>query len=289
MTNELRMFLQGTKSIYDSMEFKYIDHNDKKIINYTLREVSGIKSSVIGADRVVDLDKLIADSLVGIEILGCDIAESVYSIIKNTPFVILNGEDTGFACSVSYNRNFFSKERCFDPDSGHVLQYKVPEFVSEYSCIFLAHEHMHALKETNYLEYSYSQVVGDVIPMFYEFLMASGDFKTLKLVFRHRLEMIKENKFDFNIARMEVKKNPRDKALYKVLETSVGQYINSFYYACILFRMYQSEPKKVLEYVSLVLKHEMTTLEMLVELGIYGNDKNELFIEEIGNIRRLVK
>lgn len=36
----------------------------------------------------------------------------------------------------------------------------------------LAHEHIHALKETNYAEYVDGFIVGDVITMLYEFILA---------------------------------------------------------------------------------------------------------------------
>ena len=52
--------------------------------------------------------------------------------------------------------------------------------------------------------------------------------------------------------------------------------------------MYKENPDKILCLVLKVLNHEMTTLDMLNDLGIYGNIQGEVFEKELGKIRKLV-
>jgi len=77
--------------------------------------------------------------------------------------------------------------------------------------------------------------------------------------------------------------------IYEFVRSRLGCYLNSFYYAVILYKMYKETPKKILDLVTKVLKHEMTTLQMLESLGLYGDIRGEIFEKEMKNIRRFIK
>ena len=53
--------------------------------------------------------------------------------------------------------------------------------------------------------------------------------------------------------------------------------------------MYKINPKKILSYISKVLSQELTTYEMLVQLGIYADIKGEIFEKELNSIKRTLK
>ena len=53
--------------------------------------------------------------------------------------------------------------------------------------------------------------------------------------------------------------------------------------------MYKETPKKILDFASRVLLQEITTLDMLNCLGIYGDIKGSTFEKELGLIRKLLK
>ena len=57
----------------------------------------------------------------------------------------------------------------------------------------------------------------------------------------------------------------------------------------MLYSMYKETPKKILDIVSRVLKHEITTLEMLEQLGLYRDIRGSIFEKELGKFRKLVK
>lgn len=80
-----------------------------------------------------------------------------------------------------------------------------------------------------------------------------------------------------------------DKDLYKVIQSRSGEYLNSFYYALVLFNMYKDNPKMILELVRKVLNKEMSTLDLLVNLGLYHKNSDYIFNEELGKIRKVLK
>ena len=80
-----------------------------------------------------------------------------------------------------------------------------------------------------------------------------------------------------------------DKLLFEHIRSKVGCYLNSFYYAIILYSMYKVSPKKILNLVSKVLKHEITTLEMLEKLNLYGDIRGSVFEKELNGIKKVLK
>ena len=99
--------------------------------------------------------------------------------------------------------------------------------------------------------------------------------------------LFKENCVNDIICEREIGTGKETK-LYEYLRSRIGCYLNSFYYAVILYKMYKENPDKILYFVLKVLNHEMTTFDMLNDLGIYGNIQGEVFEKELGKIRKLV-
>ena len=79
------------------------------------------------------------------------------------------------------------------------------------------------------------------------------------------------------------------KVVYEYARTKIGCYLNSFYYALILYHMYKETPNKIMNLVYKVLMNEMTTLELLQQLGIYGDIRGEVFEKELRNVKKLVR
>ena len=53
--------------------------------------------------------------------------------------------------------------------------------------------------------------------------------------------------------------------------------------------MYKNDPQLILDLVNKVLKHEMTTREMLELLGLFHQDKNSVFDTEFEKVKMCVK
>lgn len=80
-----------------------------------------------------------------------------------------------------------------------------------------------------------------------------------------------------------------EKNLYKVLQNRSGQYLNIFYYDLVLYDMYKKNRDSIIEIIRRVLSREITTLDMLSELGIYNKGNNEVFDEELDNIKKVLR
>ena len=91
------------------------------------------------------------------------------------------------------------------------------------------------------------------------------------------------------MATANITRSRNDAELYKVLQGRSGQYLNSFYYSLVLFNVYKSDPNLVLSAIKKVLNHEMTTLDMLINLGIYQENFDKVFNEELSSIRKSLK
>lgn len=193
----------------------------------------------------------------------------------------------GYACYITYSLDDNNKE--VDISSGTVDHYKVPIKPDIMASFHLGHEHIHALKETNYYEYIDRFVVGDVITILYEFILADTYPELKNEIYRFRLSSLKEDYVHYENAVMQMKKSKDDKDLYKIIATRSGEYLNSYYYACILFDMYKKSPLLVLDIVNRVLRHEMTTRDMLNILGLFHQDKNSVFDTVFEDVKNCVK
>ncbi len=277
---------KNTKRIFEMLGIKYIDYKDKRIINYVSSMLDTINIRTGVYTGTIDYNSAVAGSLDNLKVLGMAPYIKVSSFISTIPFYMVNPNSNGYACHVTYTLDDETLE--VDKNSGTIACYKVPQRPDILAPLHIGHEHIHALKETNYDEYIDGQILGDVIPIFYELLVSDKFLETKKMIMLFRLSSLKEDKkhYDNAISQMS-KKDLKD--LYKVIATRSGQYLNSFYYSLLLYNLYKSEPKKVLEMVNKVLNHEMTTREILEELGILYSDKKQVFEEELDVIRKVLK
>lgn len=274
------------KRIFEMLGIKYIDYRDKKIINYVSGMLDTINIKTGAYTGTVNYNSAIAGSLENLKVLGMEPYFKVSSFISTIPFYMVNPNRNGYACHITYSLDDETFE--IDKSSGTIACYKVPQRPDILAPLHLGHEHIHALKETNYEEYIDGQILGDVIPIFYELLMSDKYEETKKMIMLFRISSLKEDKkhYDNAISQMS-KKDLKD--LYKVVATRSGQYLNSFYYSLLLYNLYKREPKKVLELVNKVLNHEMTTRGMLEELGLLYSDGKDIFEEEFDAIRKVLK
>jgi hypothetical protein len=161
--------------------------------------------------------------------------------------------------------------------------FKVPYVFDRESPIFLGHEYHHALKDTNKEEYNLMMRYADVIPIFYELVTADSKPKDIKAnLLRARINMLNLDKRKYRLYR----ELPRGYIVVDFKTSKSGQYLNSYYYALALFRVYKEKPGIVLGLVSKVLKHEITTIEMLMVLDLYEVDLNKEVSEEHNEIIR---
>ena len=287
MEKVLRERLKAEKRILDILGAKKMEGKDMKVASYVAKQLTNVKTGAIRVERVVNLNTAFNDALNNVKILGSDvvIAAKSFSTIK---FMPIDPTSLAYACNISFDVSDETME--VDQSSGKIDHFKIPQYLDASSAdIFLAHEFIHALKETNYQEYILINSLSDVIPMFYELVQISNDTERKKDFLNIRMSLLILEKNNYNMATANITRSKNDAELYKVLQGRSGQYLNSFYYSLVLFNIYKSDPSLVLSAIKKVLNHEMTTLDMLINLGIYQENFDKVFNEEVGNIRKSLK
>lgn len=182
----------------------------------------------------------------------------------------------------SYITKIVFKKR-FNKIKGCVDEIGIPQKISMTSPIWLGHEYMHALKDTEVKEYLLKDISSEVIPFFYELVMANEEFPKLKEEWKSkRLGMLSYDNEYYKEAKKRREENPD--AFDKIKDAN-GQYLSSYYYALNLYHIYKKYPKEVLKEVNEVLKHKKNTIELLKEFDIKKSTNNtNIYILEHENL-----
>ena len=299
MTFEEIMNEQRTdKEIVDNLKISYLDMVDLEVCNYVSSQLEKIDflNSSLNVGRQISLDELIDNSIYDMSLFGDEAQSDAFNII-NRAEIYRVPEDFGFGTYLRYERDFNGDIPIFGDAKG----FNIPEKLYEISSALFSHELVHALKDTIYYEYVYNKTLGEVIPLFYELIsnennmLLKGEVLKLRLCYlmdnnaeyKYFSDLINDNILKYySTLRM---KTLEDIELYNFIRSRVGCYLNSYYYAIMLYRLYKENPRDVLGYVSMVLNKEMTTFQLLSYLGIYGDIRGEIFEKEISNIKKLVK
>lgn len=287
MNARTRQEYKNQKRLIDLLGFRYIDFQDKRVINYVANALKKVNTGAYVCSGTISYGEALAGSLENLKVLGLEPYNMVSKFVSTLPLKLVNPVNNGYTCNITYSLDDDTKK--VDPNSGTVDHYKVPVNPDLLASLHLGHEHIHALKETNYDEYVDGFIIGDVITMLYEFIMADTYPEMKNEIYKFRLYSLKEDYAHYDNAITQMKKSKDDKDLYKVIATRSGQYLNSYYYASVLFNMYKNDPQMILDLVNKVLKHEMTTREMLELLGIFHQDKNSVFDTEFEKVKMCVK
>ena len=287
MNSVFREEYRRQKRIIDLLGFNYIDYQDKRVINYVAKALKGVNTGAYVCFGTVTYHEAKESSLENLKVLGLEPYNLASQFVSTLPLRPENPISNGYSCNIIYSADDSTGK--IIPTSGKVDHYKVPVKPDIMASFHLGHEHIHALKETNYDEYIDAFIIGDVITMLYEFIMADTYSEMKSEIYRFRLSSLKEDYKHYENAISCMQKCKDDKDIYKVIATRSGQYLNSYYYASILFNMYKSNPRLILDLVNKVLKHEITTREMLETLGLFHQDKNNIFDTEFDEVKKVVK
>lgn len=289
------------RKINDAFGIKYLDMIDFEVCNYVISHMSMLPTDIdkINLGKKINAYDLLEIGLRELEKMGNCVSSEAEKIMFITPIGKIETDDKfQMSTAISYE---ITDDGVLE-GSGEVSKFVVPDNLYEISGCFFGHEQLHALKDTNYREYVNQRTLGEVIPIFYEFMIYSPNEMIKKEVLKVRINNIFDNSLEYEIFFDAFRGNKLNEIIlgedietiikskvYEYCVTKMGCYLNSFYYALILYNMYKETPQKILDLVSKVLKHEMTTLEMLEQLGIYGDIKGEVFEKELRNVKKLVR
>lgn len=286
MNSRLRNQLMAEKRAFDVIGMTYLSPEDKKVINYVGSKIATIKTGAIPVRETIVLGEAFSKSLENIRIFGDTFYEEALKF-ASIRFVPIYPDNFSFSCYVSFDVD--SKTMKPIVDSGTIDYFKVPQIIDTNATVFLTHELIHAIKETNLEEYKLVVVLSDVIPIFYELIGTENSLEMRKDILNIRITTLDFERSTYKNATTNMKKSMHERDLYKVMQNRSGQYLNSFYYAVILYHMYKCDKERIIGAINRVLRREMTTLDMLVELGIYTVDKTQIFDEELDEIKKVLK
>ena len=172
----------------------------------------------------------------------------------------------------------FTSDNKIKNKTGKVHNIEVPNLFTETSKIWLGHEFIHSLKETNYYEYINKNVNSEVLPLLYEMIVSNSIFSDIHDKWKYnRLNILIRNKIFYDEARRNIN-DKKNSDTYRFIMESYGQYLSSYYYANNLYHIYRKDEKKVLKYMKKVLDHKKTTSDLLKEFNLNNITENNINI-----------
>ena len=253
------------KKTFDALGIHIMDDSDFEVAEKMDRLLPEVNPNFYITGSVLTSEEAYERSYKFLKLFGSTYIDKAFSNAFNAEIKKVFDNIHCFTTNVQYKVD--DKTKKIDKNSGTVNHFKTPKVFDEVSPLWIAHEHIHSLKETHYDEYQDSQVLGDVIPMFLELVnIDSVDKNIQKSLIANRLYFLKNESGSLRQVREFL--DGEDKELYNVFATSSMQYLNSFYYALKLYNMYKSDEKEVLCKVKEVLDGTKNTRTILKELGI---------------------
>ena len=270
------------KEVFDVLGIKIMADADFDIAQRMIPYIPTINPITNPVGRIISKDEALSRSYKYLNLFGKSYADRVSNKLDNIEIKEVFEYTFCFTTNVTYKLDEETKK--INKDSGNIDHLKTPIIFDEVSPMWLAHEHIHNLKELYYDEYSEGQVLGDVIPMFFELLIADQESSEKEKVYiKNRLFLLKNEINGLEYAK-SILSDQKD--LYKVFATSAMQYINSYYYSLRLYDLYESGNEEVVTKIKEVLDGEKTTKSILKELGLlynYSERKTRKGIQKVLN------
>jgi hypothetical protein len=174
-----------------------------------------------------------------------------------------------------------------DEQGGIVDKFTISNKSTEMSKVLIAHELIHALKDTNGNEIKNRFLTGEVLPILFEMIIAHNETpKLARKVLLYRLNSLAED-----VAYYYYAKNycTSEKDLQSYVDSVAVEYLNAFYYSLILYNLYQQDEDALLKEMNTVLLHQKTTRDMIQGLGLYNESSNDrIVIKELTRIHKLL-
>lgn len=296
--DELLQVYGEMKSSFDNLKVHYHFDEDMEVCNYVISQLCDFDISTINYGSVISYDELVSRSMLELRMFGDDIYSKIRGIEKITSIYSEIDNRYGFTTIIGFQVN---NSGDILVNTGRVDRYIIPKERYELSIYHLAHEHVHALKETNYSEFQDSLTVGETLPIFFELMIYNPSEILKKELIKFRIKGLLQNKIEYiyyddlfdnciekSVFYNKPIKNKNTDMCY-FIRSKLGCYLNSFYYALMLYNMYRVTPDRIMNLVNMVLKHQITTYDMLNYLGLYGDIRGEVFEKELKYIKKLVK
>lgn len=266
----------------NTFKLNFVDEEDLEIIQYVSKLLDDFKMNPATISKRIDYTTAKNGALSRLSLFGCDIADKAESILNNTAVLNIHPLPFMYSCNVKYELDFNGE---ILKNSGRFTDIKVPIIMDSTASVMFGHELIHLVKETNYEEYVDAYVYSDVIPLLFE-MIKMYDVDSPRVLLAERMQLLLTDKKNFDEVTASI--NGEFNEYQRYIQSRAGEYLNSYYYALILFNMYKSNPREILDYIRLVLNHKITTRGMLMALGIYKDlEYKDVFEEEFDLVKKI--
>ena len=278
--NQLISSLVQRKKALDILGVKTMGEKDFKVADKMASMIPSVMIKSAPTGSIISQDEAFSKSYSYLQVIDSIYSDRALSIKENAKVYNAFDDINAFSTNIAFSVDDESMK--VNKDSASVEYFRIPKRLDELSPLWLAHEHIHCLKETNYSEYIDGLIFGDVIPMFLELLLTDNvDKRLVKPFITNRLFLLKN---EYNTTQQMKYILSGQKDLYAVYASSAMQYLNSFYYTLQLYYMYMLDEAKILSEVSDVLDHKKTTRMMLQELGLLDSFQEKTAENLLGKV-----
>lgn len=276
------------KNIIDKLGIRLMTDVDYDIAERMSALIPCVKGKFSATGSRISINDALDGSICYLKYFGPSyVADATSKLRKAKICAYANTPIFCFSTHVQYTLN--GDTGIVDKSSGRIDHFKTPAFFDNVSSMWLAHEHIHSLKETNYFEYV-ELAFSDVIPMFFELLIADKANEAEEdALIRNRLFLLYNEIQSTKQVKQLLSSNDIDNELYQVHATSSLEYLNGFYYAIQLYDMYKQSKEDILLKVCEVLKGHKTTKMILEELGILYTFDEEKAKQGVKKITQRIK
>lgn len=214
-------------------------------------------------EKDINVQQLYNDTLESFAMYGDKrLLINLYKTLNSAKIFISN--DNNYSTKISQFKTSIDTTHKNDTGMFNARGIMIPKKYNDLARVYFGHEAHHILKDVNPLEYRYMLKYADVIPMFYELVESDNfDETSKKAIINNRLALLYNIKKEMNNCNLS-----DENYIRKIINSKNFQYLNSFYYSVILYRMYKVNPQHILNLVKMVLNREITTNDLINKLGI---------------------
>lgn len=166
----------------------------------------------------------------------------------------------------------------------------IPSMLNNTSGHHFVHEIAHILKNNNFQEQKLYITYYDVVPTLLELISAyeSSPIQASEVFRKKRDTLIKTiSIYNIYLRLYEIAKDD-EKEQYKILLSTTGEHLSSFYYAMILFYIYLEKPFSILEDVHEVIDCQESTLDLIDEYTSKDENNNENYHKGFTQFNKII-
>lgn len=273
-----KKYIKERIKIAKIFKLNHLSNNDKLNIDVVCSCKDAIDTACFVSKSSYSLESVKEASIDAMKLFDLGIADRAFNVMAFTNVIPIYDDNYLFSTGIKYGR---LKGNVVDTSSGYIDYILTPRILDENAFLLLGHELIHAIKDTNYPEFQLQFTLAEVIPNFYEIVIAESIPEITKNYWNCRLEIVKMLIEEYQAISDDLSRSVFNREALKYLLSFKGLYLNSFYYALVLYNLYKLQPDWVMKNVLLVLDHKITTKDMLVKLGIYEMNNDKLVSDEI--------